>query len=170
VLRATAQVRCRGCWTERTWRRYAVGSVSRTRPPARSSNAITAAVWRADRSWRRPYRHASRLPFGSRRWSCAASRSCLGRVEDTEGLARLYPDTCARATRLSGFRALVASLLPSQIVPLAKPLSELIGTVSPFLRIANNASGRRNRQHRSPIRPAINRHSKSGFGTVRMAC
>ena len=65
---------------------------------------------------------------------------------------------------------MVASRIPGQIVPLGEPLSELIGKVSPFPRIANGASGRRDRQHRSPMRPAINRYSKSGFGTVGMTC
>lgn len=63
----------------------------------------------------------------------------------------------------------LTSLLPSQIVSLAKPLSELTGKVSPFFRIADSASGWRNRQHGSPKRPTINSHSKSGSRTIRMA-
>jgi hypothetical protein len=51
----------------------------------------------------------------------------------------------------------------SQIVPLAELLSELIGKVSPFLGIANATSCRRDRQRRPPMRPTVNRHSKSGL-------
>ena len=58
------------------------------------------------------------------------------------------------------------ALLPGQIVPRAKPLGEVIGEVSPFPGIANAPGSRRNRQHGSPVRPTVNRHSKSVPGTV----
>jgi hypothetical protein len=45
----------------------------------------------------------------------------------------------------------VNSIFGGQIVMLAQPLSEIICQVSPFLWIANAASSRGDRQHRSPI-------------------
>jgi hypothetical protein len=62
------------------------------------------------------------------------------------------------------------ALFSGQIVPLAKPLGEVIGEVSPFPGVANTARRRRDRQHRAPVRSAVDRHSKSVFGTVRMTC
>jgi hypothetical protein len=60
------------------------------------------------------------------------------------------------------------ALFPGQIVVFAEPLSEVVGEVSPLPGIANRAGSRRNRQHGAPVRAAVNRHSKSAFGTVRV--
>src|SRR5450759_3616993 len=79
-----------------------------------------------------------------------------------------YDSGNLRARSLRGPYRVVLRQRRSQVVPLAEPLSELIGKLSPFLRIANTTSGRANRPHPSPMRPAVNRHSKSSFRTVRM--
>ena len=60
------------------------------------------------------------------------------------------------------------TLFPGQIVVRAKPLGEVVGEVPPFPGIANTPGSRRNRQHGPPVRPAVNRHSKSGPGTIRV--
>ncbi len=59
-------------------------------------------------------------------------------------------------------------LFPGQIVMRAKPLGEFVGEVLPLFGIANAPGSRRNRQHRPPVRPAVNRHSKSGPRTIRV--
>jgi hypothetical protein len=62
------------------------------------------------------------------------------------------------------------ALFPGQIVVFAESLSEVVGEVSPLPGVANRAGSRRNRQHGAPVRAAVNRHSKSAFGTVRVTC
>lgn len=53
---------------------------------------------------------------------------------------------------------------------LAKPFGELFGEIPPLLRIADGASSRRDRQHRSPERGTIDRHHKSLLRALRMLC
>lgn len=80
------------------------------------------------------------------------------------GRGELASEVEAARVRLIGRTA----LFPGQIVVLAESLGEVVGEVSPLPGIANRACSRRNRQHGAPVRAAINRHSKSAFGTVRV--
>ena len=59
-------------------------------------------------------------------------------------------------------------LFPSHIVVLAKPPGEFIGQIAQRLGVSNAPGGRRNRQHRPPIGPAIDCNFKTLLGCVRM--
>jgi hypothetical protein len=88
-------------------------------------------------------------------------------------LDRRAPDPALRKCRsiqAAGRKSQYGVSAPVQIIPLAQPLGEFLGEVTPFLRVADRAGRRRDRQHRPPLRGAVDRHREALPWTLRMFC